>query len=411
VKQALKDWAWILVFGLFIGWVDFRLLIAAVMLATWIVIWHNRVEQRGWRRFVAAGVPIFALILAKLNIPLTGWSFPIGLSYLTFQAVSFIVEAFGQPRLEGLKWRRVVRDLLFLPKFFIGPIESWASREAERSTARWSRASLVEAGQKLLLGVFGKFVVADPLGREIARIVEVGGASGWEWLLAPPAFLFQIYFDFLAYASLGEGLALLLGFRISTNFNPQGLFVGSLGSFWRNWQITFHAWLQLVLFRPLRLQRWVLSGIAWGPLPLFFIVGTWHGFTWNYVIWGCVHGLLLIGERVIFRRKKPSSLWTKQLYFWAGFSLANLWFITATPSDFVEYSTRFLDGLSWSLNVPVLTWVAIAGWVSAAAGLRSIQCQSVGWKNLGPAAIGAVALISLDQIHWFQPLPFVYFQF
>ena len=236
---------------------------------------------------------------------------PIGISFFTFQAISYLVDVYRGAAPGQKNLLNVALYISLFPQLIAGPIVRYAA-VAQQLTQRRQRPALFVSGvHRFAFGLAKKVLLANPLGTMADQIFAVPGDEltiGLAWLAAA-AFALQIYFDFSGYSDMAIGLGRMFGFRFQENFNYPYV-ATSIADFWRRWHISLTTWFRDYLFIP-------LGGGRGGPIPtalrlltVFFLCGLWHGASWNFAFWGLYHGFFLSLERfglsrVLDRSWKP----------------------------------------------------------------------------------------------------------
>jgi len=226
---------------------------------------------------------------------------PAGISFFTFQSASYVIDVYRRKT----DCRHTLVDyalfVSFFPQLVAGPIERSENllRQVERSRqpslAGW-RAALV----LIFWGLFQKVVIADSaalLANKVFALEQPTFPILWAGVLC---FGVQIYADFSAYTDIARGSARLLGFDLLKNFNHPYL-AQSPGDFWRRWHITLSTWFRDYVFIPLGGSRQGLAGTMRAVVITFLLSGLWHGASWNFVLWGVFHGLLVAGWPLLGR--------------------------------------------------------------------------------------------------------------
>jgi alginate O-acetyltransferase complex protein AlgI len=229
----------------------------------------------------------------------------LGLSYIAFRLLHTIRDR-QTGRLPAVSLSEYVVYIVFFPTLTAGPIDRIERFIADlRRPLVLSADDLGEAGKRLVLGLFKKFVIADILAMlalNVTNAIQIQ-SSGWAWVVLY-AYAFQIFFDFSGYTDIAIGLGRLLGFKLPENFNAPYLKT-NLTQFWNNWHMTLTQWFRAYFFNPvtraLRSRKKPLSI----PVIIFItqvatmvLIGLWHGMTVNFVIWGLWHGLgLFVNNR------------------------------------------------------------------------------------------------------------------
>lgn len=231
-----------------------------------------------------------------LNLGLSGVvhvAIPIGISFYTFQLVSFAVDTL----VHGRPLPSAVNSLNFagfFPQIVAGPIERRDALlpQLEKFRYRWDR-KLVETGLSwIILGLFFKRCMADNLA---ANALHYDGGNPYLIWLDTLLFGFRIYFDFCGYSLMALGVACCLGIRLTLNFRSPYC-ARNIGDFWRRWHVTLSTWFRDYIYIPLgggRTAFW-----ASNILIVFVVSGIWHGAGWNFIVWGALHGLFLVAFRL-----------------------------------------------------------------------------------------------------------------
>lgn len=222
---------------------------------------------------------------------------PPGVSFYTFQMVSFVVDSLTARKKKSIKFLDYVNFIAFFPQIVAGPIERRRDLfpQLESFRFKFTVDNFEEGLRWVSLGLFMKFVLAD----NIAPYINLQ-ESGNPWIIWFFAFLFtlRIYFDFAGYSFVAVGIAKFLGVKLTVNFLAPYT-SQSINEFWRRWHITLSTWFRDYVFLPLMGARKQLA-----PLFLFItftLSGFWHGAAWNFIIWGAYHGALLLILRYLGR--------------------------------------------------------------------------------------------------------------
>lgn len=221
----------------------------------------------------------------------------LGISYIFFRLIHTLRDR-QTGVLPALSLQEFVNYVLFFPTLTAGPIDR-ADRfnKDERQSFRLSSTALFGGGQRIIVGIFKKFVLADTLALIALNNLNATQTRStlWLWVMLY-AYAFRIYFDFAGYSDIAIGLGRLLGFTIPENFARPYLKT-NLTTFWNSWHITLAMWFRAYFFNPL--SRAMRTGkhsiptpiiIAASQLSTMILIGLWHGITWNFVIWGLWHG-------------------------------------------------------------------------------------------------------------------------
>lgn len=237
------------------------------------------------------------LPLNTLNIIL-----PLGISFYTFQTLSFVFDAFnGQIRTIP---RRMDFALFasFFPQLVAGPIERAKDLLVQIESRRQITSEKIEQGSYLLLwGFFLKVFAADNLARIVNPIFDAAPPyNGIAVLLATYGFSFQIYCDFAGYSSIACGLAKLMGFNLMDNFNLP-FFSTNIQDFWRRWHISLMSWFKDYVYIPLGGNRVFIWRQYFNIILVFLLSGLWHGAQWNFIYFGAYHGVLMVGYHIYKR--------------------------------------------------------------------------------------------------------------
>jgi len=247
----------------------------------------------------------FAMELANLlgsgeSLPLLDFTLPVGISFFTFQATSYIIDLHRRA-IEPMEFLDFAVYLSFFPQLVAGPIvraSEMAPQISQSPDPRYLAAS--EAFQLILRGLFKKVVVSSWLASNLVDDVFANPSAhnGTDVLIGVYSYAIQIYADFSGYTDIAIGLALLLGFRFPVNFD-QPYRALSLRDFWRRWHITLSTWLRDYLYIPLGGNKGSRIFTQRNLLLTMALGGLWHGSTWNFVLWGLIHGFALVLERSI----------------------------------------------------------------------------------------------------------------
>ncbi|MGD8759466.1 MAG: MBOAT family O-acyltransferase [Anaerolineales bacterium] len=224
-----------------------------------------------------------------------GW---LGFSYVAFRLLHTLRDRMTG-RLPALTLGEYITYVIFFPAFTAGPIDR-VQRFAKdlRSSEHRAAENLIRGGERIVVGVFKKFVLADSLALIALNAENVAqtNAAGHVWLLLY-AYSFQIFLDFSGYTDIAIGLGRLLGIKLPENFSRPYL-KENLTIFWNSWHITLAQWFRAYFFNPLtramrasRVRLPVPLIIVVGQLSTMCLIGLWHGVTWNFLAWGAWHGI------------------------------------------------------------------------------------------------------------------------
>jgi D-alanyl-lipoteichoic acid acyltransferase DltB (MBOAT superfamily) len=444
-------WKWFVLAAsyLFYAWWDPRIawLLALVSTLAWATALgvERQQDDRGRRRrtLVAVGVLLlplawfkyygfFALNLANAfeslglhpPLPLLQVLLPIGISFYTFMAISYVVDV-SRYRIQPSGWLDVSVYLAFFPHLIAGPIVRGDElipqirRPRDAGAIDASRASFLIMG-----GLFKKVVVSSYLAGQLVDPVFAApnAHGGLEVLLAIYAYAIVIYADFSAYSDIAIGVASLLGFRFPENFD-RPYTAASLQEFWRRWHMTLSRWLRDYLYIPLGGSRHGEVRTAVNILITMLLGGLWHGAGWTFVAWGGFFGVGLVIGRWRRRRAEARGLpergtgWVLARRRIVTFNLVCLgwvFFRSDSFADALELIGRLFAPGSLELVTP-LAVVMIAG----ALGAQYLPSEPtarlrIGFSRLAPALQGAALAVAMFVITTIGPqgvTPFIYFRF
>ena len=241
-------------------------------------------------------------------IPMSKIILPLGISFHTFQSLSYIFEVYKGKQPAEKNILVFATYVMFFPQLVAGPIERPQAMLHQFKTVKvFDKNNFTSGAWMFYWGFFKKVAVADRLATFVNPVyANPTGAGGTILFLATLSFYFQIYFDFSGYTDMARGLARILGFNLSLNFKTPYL-AASLTEYWNCWHISLSSWFRDYLFTPLnfKMRRLGFLGILLSVLVTFAISGLWHGASWTYVNWGLFLGLCLVTEyalKSVFKR-------------------------------------------------------------------------------------------------------------
>lgn len=310
-NRAMREWTLVAVSFFFYGYWDFRLvpLLAVSIAANWILA--RTIRGAGSRSAFIAGVALNLAIIGVFKYAdffagslawIAGaqhapWNIvlPLGISFFTFQQISFLADRYrGEAPEYG--FREYVLYISFFPQLIAGPIvrHNELIPQFEASPKREGLHERLSRGVTLLtIGLAKKVFIADTAARIADPLFKTAGEGAlsiidaWVGVLA---FTFQIYFDFSGYSDMAIGLALMFGFVLPLNFNAPYR-ATSIREFWRRWHMTLSHFLRDYLYIPLGGGRQGMAVQALALTTTMFLGGLWHGAGWTFVAWGLMHGL------------------------------------------------------------------------------------------------------------------------
>ncbi len=434
----------------FYGWWSWRFvfLLLATIVINWVVghfaVMGSDQRRRWWVGLgVAANLTIlgvfkywdfFAVEMSNLlerfgisnALPVLEYTLPVGISFWTFQAMSYIIDI-GRGNVREMAPLDFAVYLSFFPQLVAGPIVR-ASEMAPQLAARPDprHVPAAEAFGLILNGLFKKVVISSFLASEIVDGVfaDPGAHSGPEVVLAVYAYAVQIYADFSGYTDIAIGVALLLGFRFPQNFdNPYRAL--TLQDFWRRWHMTLSRWLRDYLYVPLGGNRKGRANTYRNLMIVMLLGGLWHGSTWNFVIWGGIHGVVLAVERLVREQRERSGAppvlpgaWGEVVRWLVTFHvvcLAWVFFRSESLSAAVEMlgAVANFDNYAGTATplVIAVTFGALAFQFMPADWFELLRdgFASLGWVAQG--AVVGVSLVAIDVLGPTGVAPFIYFQF
>jgi alginate O-acetyltransferase complex protein AlgI len=222
---------------------------------------------------------------------------PLGISFYTFQAMSYSIDVYRGDARAIRNWTDFACFVSMFPQLVAGPIIRF-QEVADQIYDRTHTVTKFARGAAFIgMGLAKKVLLADPCGKVADLCFGAGSLEAFDAWFGAAAYSFQIYFDFSAYSDMAVGLGLLMGFMFAKNFDSPYI-SQSITEFWRRWHLSLSTWLRDYLYIPLGGNRKGPSRTYVNLMLVMLLGGLWHGASWNFVIWGGIHGVMLAAERL-----------------------------------------------------------------------------------------------------------------
>ena len=310
--------------------------------------------------------------ISGLNISLLEIALPIGISFYTFQTMSYTIDVYRG----HVKAQRNILDfatyVCMFPQLIAGPIVRYQSVERELHERSANAYDVATGLKRFVFGLGKKVILANQAGEiwnqiQAVSLSEMSVTLAW---LGAVAYTFQIYFDFSGYSDMAIGMGQMMGFDFPENFNYPYI-SKSITEFWRRWHISLSTWFKEYVYIPLGGNRCGISRQAVNLTVTWLLTGLWHGAEWNFVLWGVYYFIILLMEKwflLDFLKKVPKI--TGHIYAmfiviigWVIFACEDFGFLGRYLQSMFGYKVCFINGLSkyaWSTNIILLIILAIA---------------------------------------------------
>jgi alginate O-acetyltransferase complex protein AlgI len=435
----------------FYSWWDWRFVLLLAGCTLWnqvlaVRIWRSRVQSQrrallvlalagdlgvvGYFKyydfFVSSSDNMAAIVGLDLPLSLKSIVLPVGISFFTFMAISYVVDAY-RGDFEPTTLEKFAVYLSFFPHLVAGPIVRPSELIPQIETPRDPRrVDTSRAFYLIATGLFKKVVIANYLASSIVDQVFAapGQHSSLEILIAVYAYAVQIYADFSGYTDIAIGIALLLGFQFPQNFDSPYAAV-SVQDFWRRWHMTLSRWLRDYVYIPLGGNRGTSLATYRNLMLTMLIGGLWHGAAWTFVVWGGLHGTALAWERWRRERRGDAAaaraatgrhVWGARIVTFHFVCFAWIFF----RSDSFGAAWDMVEGLftNWGERSPLVTTgvllailVGIGSQYLPARIPRLVMARFSRLPVLGQATVLALALMVTSVLGPEGVAPFIYFQF
>jgi alginate O-acetyltransferase complex protein AlgI len=367
--------------------------------------------------FVTDVSDVFDSLHVALPLPLVTIGLPVGVSFFTFQAITYTVDVYRR-LLPPAKTIDVAVYLSFFPHLVAGPIVRAYEFLPQLEKPRDPRRVAVGAGLTLIaFGLVKKVVIADYLARTVVDPV-FGVPQAYhapDVLLATYSYAAQIYCDFSGYTDIAIGLALLMGFIFPQNFDNPYRALG-FRDFWRRWHMTLSRFLRDYLYIPLGGNRGGRLFTYRNLMITMVLGGLWHGAAWTFVMWGAFHGLGLVGEHALGReRLERVPAWLR--WFVTFHLICFGWILFRSQQvgvlgDFLSRFGSFGGATLWTVPVVLAVTVVIGMQLMPE---RPVEALRVRIERANPALLGAALALLVVVVGATVPSqgvpPFIYFRF
>ena len=321
-KISLQNSILILVSLAFYSFGGLRPLVLVLGLTATIHLFAKLLEFKKTKGLLALEITSLVLLLSYFkytgffshvfnNHFLDSVAMPLGLSFITFEAISYLVDVYtNQEKPKSLL--EIFLFIFFFPKVLSGPIVLWRDFAPQLEKRLHSSELFFKGINRIMVGFAKKAIIADTLGATVLKITYNlnFGIDSPTALFGALCYFFQIYYDFSGYSDIAIGISNIFGFNLFENFNHPYIST-SIGEFWRRWHASLGAWFKNYIYIPLGGNK---KNVYLNLFIVFVITGIWHGSTWNFVIWGLLHGILSMIERYI--RNKKWYIHTPKLIKW-----------------------------------------------------------------------------------------------
>ena len=233
------------------------------------------------------------------SIPLLNLTLPIGISFYTFQMMSYVIDVYRGDAAAQKNFVSFGAYVALFPQLVAGPIVRYTTIADQLDNRRENTDMFAYGIKRFVTGLAKKVLLANTIGQVWTQLsaMEVSSMSVVGAWIGALAFTFQIYFDFSAYSDMAIGLGQMLGFKFLENFDYPYI-SKSITEFWRRWHISLGTWFREYVYIPLGGNRKGLVRQIFNLLIVWFCTGFWHGASWNFLIWGGYYGVLLIIEKL-----------------------------------------------------------------------------------------------------------------
>lgn len=247
--------------------------------------------------------------LSGSEIPLAGLALPIGISFFTFQALSYVIDVYRREVEPQKNLWNVMLYISFFPQLIAGPIVKYHDIQEQIDNRNTDVKEIAEGLRRFIIGLSKKVLISNTMAVTADALFAAGAGelnilSAW---IAAIAYMLQIYFDFSGYSDMAIGLGHMFGFRFLENFRYPYI-SSNIQEFWRRWHISLSTWFKEYLYIPLGGNRKGKARTCLNKMIVFFSTGLWHGANWTFVFWGLWHGVFLLFEQVCPVKKLPKVL-------------------------------------------------------------------------------------------------------
>lgn len=360
-------------------------------------------------------------MLPFLNIPELQISLPIGISFYTFQTMSYVIDVYRDDAPVSKNFINFGTYVALFPQLIAGPIVRYRD-VAEQLVNRRETLEMFTRGVKLfMVGLAKKVIIANTMGTLTTNIFattdENGVVGTWVGMIA---YTFQIYFDFSGYSDMACGLGNMMGFEFLKNFNYPYI-AKSITDFWRRWHISLSTWFKEYVYIPLGGNRKGVKRQILNLLIVWGLTGLWHGAAYNFVLWGLYYGLLLILEKFVLKKflgRLPSFVQHIYTLFiiiigWGLFYFTDVGQLGEFMVDLFNFGNGICGNQAFNLimnNLPMLIIAAVASTPLATMLYTRFEHRRFMWIPETLYCIGVLAVSTASLVNQSYN-PFLYFRF
>lgn len=374
VPKRLKNGVLLLSSLIFYGWGDPRYLVFLLISVAQGYVFGILIEKRLGRRrskiFLAVSV-LFGLLLlgyckyadffienfnalTGMSVPLLHIALPIGISFYTFQIISYTVDIYRGVVPAQKNFVDLAAYMAMFPQLIAGPIVRYSDIAGQLKNRTHTVCGVAAGIRRFIIGLSKKVLIANTLG-ELVSVFKASNEKSvlYFWLYAV-AYMLHVYFDFSGYSDMAIGLGHVFGFRFMENFNYPYI-AGSITEFWRRWHISLGSWFRDYLYIPLGGNRVSRPRWLFNIFVVWMATGFWHGAAWNFVLWGVMFAVLLIMEKLWLLKPLKKHKFLGHVYVLLLIMISFVIFGATSVTEAFSYVAAMFGGQ----DIPIVTFESV----------------------------------------------------